>query len=267
MTVYASSQRDALRWRDVMASLGQFDNFLLRESESTWSVFDHRGKPLIASTKGVVGKHVAEASGVVQVDRVAIEREAREILFNDDLSLVSCSEGHAGASAADHSNFSVLCRRMLMDAAPDDLRHMFIVDSRQQACRVVGLMVDVARLGREMTDVFLDRAEWVKKSWPLLTRHHTDVLASRLAECRPRYVSDVIGECGRASGVAADTIIGLQTQWTLASPSAKYHFAQHLVATLIDGIRFIPGQAETFDSETIVLRAREVLAEFRTRLR
>ena len=266
ITAYRMSPDDAINCKRSMAAMGSYGCLLMRDTAESWDVYDGDGE-FIEKSSDVIQNQVGEVMDHVEVNREDLVREARETLLNDDLSLIACAEHHAGASSADHSNFVVVCRRMIIDAKPHDMQHIYIVESKQWPCRVTGIFADVNCLSSDMQDVFLDRVKWLNKSWPLLKHHHLEMLADRMAKTRPRYVSDLLADCGRAAGLSPDLILGMQSTWAIASPGAKYRFAHHLVTALQSGLMFYPGQVEEFDPDVVERYGKVVVDNYRSILR
>lgn len=261
VTAYRVLAGDAEKWKDVMAARGEAACYLLQRSEDSWIVYGRDGTT-IGESKDVVTQHVTEAPTVVSVDRDLFLQDVREFMFNDDLSLLACSEGHVGASAADHSNFAVLCRRMILEANEKDIQHVFVVESRRWPCRVAGVVADLSRMSGEMTDIYIDRRQWLQKSWPLVDTHHFDVLADRLARIRHKYVMEVIESCGDAARFTRELITGVQASWMVAGPGAKYRCVRQVVELLRDGIQFKPREAEVFSEEILTRHCRAVFNLF-----
>ena len=256
----------AEKWMKTLVNMGGYETYLLRHGPHAWDVYDGDGK-FVGKSKNVVGRHVEECLHVVDVDREHLIQEAKSALYNDDVTLIACAESHAGASAADHSNFVLISRRMIIEAKPADMQHMFLVESRRYPCRVVGIYADVARLSEEMQDTFLDRWKWLQNSWPLVNQHHRDMLADRIAKSRSDFMAQLLADCGHAAGFSGDTVLGAQSRWTMSPPGAKYRFAQHVVSALAEGLIVQPGKAETFNHETIEKNAKKVMESYRTILR
>ena len=241
-----------------MVGRGEASSHLLRRDETSWAVYDHTGG-FVGESQSVTGRHVEEMHTTVAVDRSLLEADAREFLLNEDLTLIACAEGHAGASAADHSNLSVICRRMIMEADATDLRHMFVVDGRRWPCRVMGVMADMSRLSGKMTDIFVERVKWLRNSWPLVAEHHDDVFAERLAKTRSAYVLKLLDDCGEAAGTSADIMLGVKSMWSLSGPGLRYRCAQQIVLTLQEGIAFSPGEAEMFTDGIVDRHGKSVI--------
>ncbi len=267
VTVYRASREAALSWKDTLAgTLASFSGFMLREDEKSWQLYDGHGRHF-RQVDNVTNEIVSESSGVISVDRGVIESDVRDLMMNDDLVLIGCAEGHAGASAADHSNFSVMCRKMIIEAKPADLRHIMLVESRRWSCRVIGMVVDLSRLSGEMTDVFIDRSPWLRQSWPLVSHHHADTLADRLAKARANYTAELLRECSRAAGLGEELALGLQTSWALAGQGPRYRFAQRLVSVLSEGLIYAPATAEKFSDDIIAAKGHEVVRGYQKLLR
>lgn len=262
ITVYRKDPRSAERWMRVLAGRGGFTCFLMRVSPDRWDVYGGDGK-LILKGSAVTGSQVPECSHVVPVDRARLRQEVRETLFNPQLHLIVCSEAHAGASAADHSNFAIITYRMILEARPEDLEHVFLVDSRLFPCQTTAILADVPRLSPEMQDIYLDRYKWLENGWPLTPSHHLEMLAQRLGKFRWGFVMQLMMDCGKAAGMSPDQISDVQSRWTLASLEAKIRFAQHLVQRLREGLLFGPRAGEVFDDEIISSHGTEVMASCR----
>ena len=256
----------AEKWMKHLAGVGNYESFLLRHGPAAWDVYGSNGEYLEKS-KDVVDRHVEECEAVIAVDRDVLVREARDIHLNEDLSLIGCAENHAGASAADHSNFVLLCRRMIIDAKPHDMQHIYLVESRLFDCRVVGIYADVTRLSPDMQDIYLDRLKWLVKSWPLVATHHVDMLADRIAKSRSNYMLQVIEDAGWAAGIQREIVQAIKSKWISSSPGSKYRFAQHVVHTLQEGILYTPHAAETFDQAVVERCSGKVLENYNRLLR
>lgn len=265
VTAYRWAERDAILWKDVAASRSEFHGHLLRKDEHLWLVYDSDGAAL-GDQSEVVSGHIPESDVPVEVDRSKLLEDVQDFMLNDDLTILAVAEGHAGASAADHSNLGVLCRRMILEADSKDLPHLFIVDSRRWACRVTGLAADMTRLSGHMTDTFIDRRQWLVKSWPLLERHHLEVLADRLAKVRPGCFSELIRRIGEATRLSDDLLLGLTVAWHTAGPGARYRCARKVVELLKDGIILHPSVAEEFSDDVIRLKGKEALQAIRENL-
>lgn len=267
VTCYRTSEKDTLQWKDTLAgSLGSPDCYLLRYTLNRWGVYDRSGA-FLSETANAIRNHVSEVERPVDVCRAEIEQAARDFLMNDDLSLIACAESHEGASAADHSNLGVVCRRMIIEARPRDLPHVFIVESRQWPCRVTSVLADLGRLSSDMKDVFIDRRQWLENSWPLFAQHHLDVVADRLVKVRSAYFGDIIENCGAAAGLSFAVSLGLRSAWTLASPGVKYKGAKALVEVLQDGMQFRRAKPEQFSEEIINERGKDAIKAFRKAVR
>jgi len=265
VTVYRFSAKEVDEWKNHMALYGCYQWFLLRSDMDRWDVFGPDGE-FIEKRREVVKDHITEVQSRVEVDRDEFLAEGRETLGDDDWSLIACMEGHSGASAADHSNFVVVCRRMIIDAKPEELQNLCVIDSKRWDCRVSGVFARVGNLSGRMQDLFLDRFEWIRKSWPLLQKHHRDTLADRLVNARAGYVREILHDSGFAAGMSQELIQSMITKWTLASPGAKYKFARHMIGILQEKLVFEPGQAETFDPAFIERKGSEIVADYRALL-
>lgn len=267
VTAYRNSSGAAARWMQILVGRGGFDHYLLRFSACGWDVYDGDGKFEVKhrSHPPENQPRQRELDEVVDVDRGALLAEARATLFDDGLSLLACAEGHAGASAADHSNYVLVLRRLIMEAGPDDLPHFYVVDSRAHRCRASGIYARVDKLSRAVQDAYLDRYKWLANSWPLVPDSHVDMLADRIAKTRMNFMMDLIAQCGR--NMPHESVTSAQAKWAIAPLGARYRFARHVVSTLKEGLLFAPGAAEVFDSAVVEARGALALKGFQTLLR
>tara|TARA_R110002110_G_scaffold8326_12_gene41924 strand:- start:506 stop:1291 length:786 start_codon:yes stop_codon:yes gene_type:complete len=252
-------------WKAIMAVQDCFQWFLMRSDREHWDTYDKHGLFLEKRTD-VTRTHVEEVTHTVEVDRVAFEKEGREALGGGGWCLISCLEGHAGASAADHANYAVVCRRLIMDAKPKDMECVCIVESKKWGCRVSGIFADVGQMSPDMQNTFVERFRWLNNGWPLVHKVHRDVLADRLSKVRHSYMGELLQSCGNAIGMSPEIILGVRTKWSLASPRVQYRFAHHVVDTLEEKMILASGEAETFDPDYVERRASEVLLDWRQRL-
>lgn len=239
--------------------------FFLRRSEKEVDVYDPKGSHL-DNLKAPQFKQAPEIEEGAVINHEELTTEAREIIGNPNLWLVACVEGHANASAVDHSNFMVMCRCLIMEADKSDLEHMYVVDSHKWPCRVTSLFADISALSTEMQDAYLERYTPLKLGTPLNQDYHKSVMADHLARLRYCYVTKVIEDCGYAADLEWDIVRSLQAKWMLASQGAKYKFAQHLVDTLYEGIKYEKGCAEMFTEAVLSLKGADVLTDFKKHL-
>lgn len=259
VTVYRWAEKEALRWKDLVASLGEFQGHLLRRNEKEWGVYDARGTLVGDCNSDFDGNTVTEVNQPVSVDHQLLIDDVRDLLMNPDLTLMAAAEWHVGASSADHSNMGVMCRRLFLEAESADLAHVFIVESRRWPCRVTGIVGDLTRMSGKMSDTYFDRRQWLINSWPLLDRHHTEVFADRLARITPSKFSDLISRACEFAGLSKETAVTLRAAWHAAGPSARYNGARRVVELLRDGIVFIPRAAEEFSEEILRKHGRAVV--------
>ena len=264
-TFYRKQSAGAARWISNVTVNHRFSCYLLRMRSNRWDLYGPIGDPL-GPCKGNPITEVRETPELVSVERETFLQEACTIVGDPKLTLLACAEGHAGASAADHANFKVVCRRMIAEAGPADLEQVYLLDSRRWPCRVTGVFANVANLSPTMQDVFLDRVEWLQNSWPMVWEEFREILADRLAQLRPDYVGQILRECGRAAGMAEHHITAVLAKWVLASPGPKYRFALHIVETLREGLVYQPGAAETFSPEIVERRGAAVVKDYKRRL-
>ena len=266
VSVYRTKAKAASDWIRSCKLATDTSSFFLRSDEQDVKLYDYRGK-FVRNLEAPSFNAIPESEDIIPVDRDLMIHEARDLLKQPQLSLIVCAEDHAGASAADHSNFVIICRRMIIEASPADLEHFYVVESQRWPCRMTGIYANIGELSSEMQDIYLERFKWLSNSWPLNARHHMDMLADRLVRARSRYVTDLLQECGRVAGMSHDLILTLQSKWMLASPGSKYRFAQHLVETLKDGLLFEINQAEAFDPTIVDKHGAAVVKDFRQILR
>lgn len=267
VTIYRMAARDAEAWMKstITKDRKRFKGYLLRYDENAWDVYGPSGD-FVSKYEDVTGKHVAEFPGVVDVDHEVMLHEARQILRDDDVSLLAGSSWHAGSSSVDMSNFAVMTRRMIADSKPEDLEQIFIIESRLYDCRVVGIYADVSKLTQRMQDTFLERWKWVDRGWPLVCEHHTDVLADRLTKVRSDYVSEIIGRACDAAGKPLTTGQAVRSKWAMAGPTAKFKMARKLVEVLREGLVYRHREAEVFEEEFVDSASSKLLAKaFRIR--
>lgn len=249
-----------------ISRIGKHKEFFLRHGESEIDQYNRSARFMSKFRRpAFIGAPDSEED--LRADRELVLREAREATHNHDLSLLACAEDHAGASAADHSNFAIVCRRLIMEAEQEDLEQFYVSESHHRPCRVTSILADIRSLSGAMRDEYLDRHKWLTKSWPLNNAHHADALANRLVSSRSRYVTDLLQECGEAARMAPAAILSMQSRWMLAAPSAKYAFAQRLVSILSEGLQFFLNGAETFSADVVKRRGHEVIRNYSKVLR
>lgn len=254
-------------WIATISRAYSFPTFLIkRDQVNGWTSFDSKGF-ITGFYDRIETRQVEESCDKISVSRDDFTSHAREVIGDERLHLVACAEHHAGANSADHSNFSVMLTRMISDASGLDLERVFLVESTQWPCRVSGLFANLEGMSRNQQDVYLDRYKWLSKSWPLVPGHHQEVLAHRLAACREPYMKDLITECGKASGMSPELILGLLCRWMLASPTEKLKFSQDTVNCLKEGLVFEHRRAEVFDAKCIKEHAVTIIDFLQRRIR
>jgi hypothetical protein len=259
VTAYRDSFKEAEAWKDVMTSRGEFSCMLLRVAETSWFVYDRDGNALCQTTNPTASHATLETKKSEELaEKPEVEKRAQEFLLNEDLTLIACSDEHKDASAADASNFSVLCSRMIKEASAEDLRHVFVVSGRDTS-QFDGLVADFSRLSGSMADVFIDRAKWLRNGWPLVASHHLDVLADRLARVRAAYMSELIDTCCTLSKASANTTLGVKAAWAVAGPGVKYRRSRDIVERLKNGIMLTPNSAEIFSEDVIRKNSHTIL--------
>ena len=265
-----SYHRDLGSIMGLMAKLpskSEFSTCLIKTNQiDVWTCFDSR-RFITGSYEQIVTQPIPEWREEIQVSREEFTAQARESLDIDLLLLLACSEFHPGASAADHSNLSLMLHRMITEASDGDLQHVFLVESKKWTCRVTGFFATIEELTPEHQDRYLDRRKSLENSWPLEHEHHLESLSHRLALSRGSYMEEVIAECGKASGKSREIILGMLCKWALATPKAKERFARHVVDCLKDGILFEHGKPEVFDGSYTEKRGADVVKDLSEMLR
>lgn len=268
VAVYRRELDSAKNWIARMAAgAGDCSIYLLRRSEKVFDIYGAQGQLIAEKQEDVIGTPPKRVTKEVEVDCKVVLEEAREALCNNDLTLLACYEDHLGASAVDHSNFSVLCRRMIVEASKRDLEHFYLVESKAHECRVFSIVGDLSRVSSELQDKYLDRWDWLENSWPLLVEDHRSALAARLAYVREAYVTKILNACAVSAGWPNERRIALVEAWSVAPPGARYRFAQHLVHALHTGILLAPHKAEMFADDVIEQRGPEVIERYQSILR
>lgn len=265
VTVYRATEQDIVKWMRT-SRFPNLEGYYLRRDLNDVSRYDRDGK-IIAKITEPTYPAGPELEHSITVNHHSLLQEARSVLRNDNLSLIVSVEDHAGASAADHSNFVIICRRMLIEAEPADLRHFYVVESRQWECRVTGIYADVGALSSAMQDAYIDRYRWLANGWPLNSQHHLDMLADRLVRARSSYVTSLLHACGNVAHMSDEIILTLQSRWMIAPPGAKYRFAQQIASTLRDGILLDARRAECFTDAIIKQLGAEAIKDFKHILR
>lgn len=261
VVAYRHTMAEAESWKNNLANRGGYRGFLIHNDREEWAVYDGDGR-FVVVTPDPVGTQIQEVLTHVDVDRALMQAEARRVLLTDGITMIACAESHAGAAAVDHSNFVVMCRRLILEGTSSDIKHVYLTDSRLFGCRAIGMLSDVSELSSKMQDLYLDRVKHLKNSWPLNVKHHRDMLADRLAKTRSDYMLSLLSDCARAARMNDEMILSLKSAWLLASPGAKYRFAQHVTSVLREGIKLAPRQPETFDPEVVKALGSAVVRNF-----
>ena len=239
-----------------------YDHFFLRHSEHRATRYDSQGRLSEQLTQPAFVPSIASEE-ILQTSREAMVNDARAALRDQKVSLIVCAEDHSGASAADLSNFVIICRRMIMESNNADLAQFFVVDHKIWPCRITGIYADIGALTETMQNTFLERYKWLSQSWPLNIKHHAETLAERFVNGRSSYVTNLLYECGRADGMTDEMILTLQSKWMLSSPGARYRFAQHLIDALKDGLAYAPFEAEIFEESFVEIHGAAVVRDYR----
>ena len=249
VTIYRRDASDAVAWKSLMVKReGGYSRFLLRHAVDAWEVYGADGL-LECKCDNVTGTAEDELRKVVAVDREEVELEAGAVL-GPGLTCISCVEGHAGASSAEHSNFCVLNRKMLVEATTEDLKHVFLVESRAWPCRVMSLMVAMDRVSTEFQNKFLDRHYWWSRGWPLDNSHHQTILASRLADVRRDYLGSVFVDALVESGTVgtSEAALSAKVGIALVPPDVRRTLAHKLIELSYKHLQYHGrGAEEKFD--------------------
>lgn len=265
IAVYRNEAEEAEQWIEEMAKNSEYDAFFLRRNEQVVDLYDSKGnhskrlpRPTYPSAR--------ESEDVLKLDRDVMRGQVRKVLRTQGLSLLACHEEHAGANAADHSNYIILCRRMIMEASRKDIEQFYICEHKSWPCRVSCVYADVSALSPDMQNIYVERHKWVSRSWPLNTKHHFDTLADHFSRVRNGYVTDLLMDCGHAAGMSGEMILTMQSKWMLASPGVRYRFSQHLVDKLKDGLIYTPAEAEVFDPSYVEVHGAAAVSDYRSLL-
>lgn len=250
VTIYRKKFESITQWIKTFARHNRIAGFLTKPKSGLWTEYDATGETPDRLVSGPMTQATL-CSEVISVDREALLQEARDLIGDPDITLVACSERHAGASAADMVNFNVECRHIIGGARyTDDLEHSYVVDSRMWPCPVTGVFANISKQSTALQDMFLDRFEWNENSWPM-GQGFDEMLADQLSTHRQDYVCDLLWQCGRSANMSEGHITDIAAKWMSASPGSKYRFAQHIVETLKRGLVFEKHTAETFSPEIV----------------
>jgi len=248
ITIYRKSADDAISWKDAQVGTGRFSRYLLRADLDTWDVFDAAGRLESHCGDAVYGQAL-EVNKVVIVNREQLEASVAYSLGRHVTCLVR-AECHAGASSVEHSNFAVLCRLMIAEASAKDLKHMYIVESRDSGCRVTGIYMRMHRLSTEMSDKYLDRYKWLSQGWPLSNPHHAGVLAARLSIVQCEHLTGLVSEALKRANFKPDISTSASLAIMSAPQDARHRLAEKVVEALYPGLVIAqPGALETFSEE------------------
>jgi hypothetical protein len=266
VTQYFRSQEAALRKKQALANNRTHSRYLLRGAQNAWDVYDDTGK-LECLCSEVAIDQAQEVDAVVRVSREQFEAAADAAIGADAHCLV-CVECHRGGSSADHSNFVVMMRAMIMDANEKDLEHFYVVESHDYDCRVIGLFAKMSSLSPAAADFYLDRYEWLSKSWPLSNPHHLLVVAQRIAQVNVQGLCEVVDQALQYQ--QADENARCHAKFVIAmSPfETRRKLAEEMLEILgTEGLEFNGlGAPETFDEVQIAKKSSELVTAFRDTL-
>jgi len=265
MTIYRENPDTAKEWIAKSVRKKRFDAYLFRPGDSSWELSNVHGK-IIDRSDCHPAFPCRESTAAVPVDRAAFLQEAYQLTCDNGLRLLACRECHANASAADHSNFNVVCLKMICEAGHADLDQIVLIDSRNWPCRVTGVFANVSKLSHDIQDIYLDRMKWLLKSWPLPSDDYFGLLAIRMAYYRQNFVCNLLRHCGRVAGMAEERSTAMVAKWMLASPFPGFGFALHIVEMLHEGMIHHQASAETFSPEIVERRGAVVVKDYEKRL-
>ncbi len=265
VTIYRNEVEELEHYMRKLVRRSIYDHFFLRHSEHRATRYDSQGRLSGQLTQPAFIPTIASEQ-ILRASREAMIKDARTAIRDQNATLVVCAEDHSGASAADFSNFVIICRRMIMEANNADLAQFFIVDHKIWPCRITGIYANISALTESMQNTFLERYKWLSQSWPLNIRHHAETLAERFVNARSSYVTNLLYECGRADGMSDEMILTLQSKWMLSSPGARYRFAQHLIDTLKDGLAYAPFEAEIFEESYVKIHGATAVRDYHSLL-
>ncbi|MEJ6573232.1 MAG: hypothetical protein QNL01_09555 [Akkermansiaceae bacterium] len=257
VTVYRNSAKEAIAWKDQEVVNDRYSYFLLRHGDRAWDVYGSDGK-IDSYCTDVVGSHVQEYFGEETVDMEAILEEAKASTFEHRVKIISHVENIASVPATLHANFAQVMRRLVLDAPPSDLHHIYLVDSRQYKCRVVSVCANLARMSLTSQNAYLDVHLQLKSNLPIQADHHLDTLASRLLEFRSEYVAKVIEVCC-AQKQDPELEASFKLRWHLVAKEHRHAFCHRLTRLMADAIEFNGVKPETFAEPALMVRSLEIL--------
>lgn len=259
ITRYHRQADGAMAWKKRAAKLGVYRNFLLRSAENRWHVYNAEGAPVdkvssVTGPAGVINECVQHVS--VDVDRFVAGAQS---VLGVGYRCLTWAAHHSFGSSAGHSNLAVLTRHMITEASDNDMRHIFLVDSVADGCRVAGWFADVGKLSPAIGDLYLDRFKWLEAGWPLANDHHLQVLAWRIATLRPLDLVHLLHSAAEALGgfIESDVHVALRVQ-TMPTP-ARIDLTMKVLDGMEDAILITgPGDVETFDDALVALHAERI---------
>ena len=262
VTVYRNSAEEAIEWKDKQVTAGRFSRYLLRSSTNAWDVFNAKGA-LEFLCENVIYDHMGEADKPVKINREQFDASVADVM-GEGLTCVACAECHSGASSVEHSNFVVLSRVITLEASATDLDHIYVAESHDFDCRVVGLFMRLGKMSKEATDKYLDRYKWLSEGWPLSNPHHAGILAARMAKIRGRYLSELV--CHALAQAGGDIEDQAQAKFQIMSvrDDQRYTLARKVVDALLPGLEIEhPGGVESFTADIQREKAAEVAAAYK----
>lgn len=264
ITKYHRKPEPLVKWKNQMAKQRLFDAFALCSSDARWDIFNRAGKTL-GTRQSITNKDgtlFSEVCHPVRVDLDEYDAAVKKVL-GDAVIRITSAEHHQHASSVGHSNMVVVARHMIMDAADEDLEHIYLADSIASGCRVQGWFMDSSKISSKLMDKYLDRYKWLSKGWPLANDHHMQVLAYRMATLRPLQVFDILKKVNDIFPLGEhEGLIVLRVQQV--RPDVLIVFTAKMLEGLEAGLLLAGHQdIEEIDEETIILHSDRIAALYK----
>ena len=262
ITIYRQDAEAALAEKNKMSKLGLFSRFLLRSAEDAWDVYNAAGA-LEHLCHDVVYDHAEEIEKPIMVNRDKFDAEVAAVVGPGVSSMV-CVECHSGGSSVEHSNFVVLAKTMIMAADAKDMECLYVAETHDYPCRVVGMYARMSEMSEAMVNKYLDRYEWLSAGLPLSNPHHALVLAKRIAQVRTRYLCELVAKSLEIKGASKDEQMYATFAIHAAPFPTRHQLANEVVQSLLPGLTIdLPGSAETFDEKALEENAEKVVAHYK----
>lgn len=258
---------DAKYWGDALSISGAFKSFLLRkDGESGVEVYDenfHHYGDVARYDPTPYTRSPAEGKSL-QPDRGSMLTEVRETLMNEDITILAHADLRVEGSAAERSNLWVMLRKMIGEGSPEDLKNMFLFETRKNGFRSLALCADLTRVSAELQDAFLDRIGHINKAWPLVHHHFKEAFGACLACERADYALDILKSCADYADLGPTSKAALVSKWAIASKGRRYQMSYHLADTLFSGITYAPEVTELFLESSIKEKGFLVVKDYKT---